>query len=41
LGNGLASAFELETLLANMAANHVVEASHFFEDLGALLLEGG
>src|ERR1039457_6748270 len=41
LGNGLATAFELISLLAQVATDHPVDAGHFFEDLGAFLLEGG
>ena len=38
LGEGLAAPFDLEGLLADMAANHAVDLSHLFEDVGAFLL---
>ena len=41
LGEGLAAPFDLEGLLADMAADHAVNLSHLFEDAGAFLLDGG
>jgi hypothetical protein len=41
LGDGLAAPFDLEGLLADMAADHAVHLSHLFEDAGAFLLDGG
>jgi hypothetical protein len=39
LGYGLAAPLDLEGLLADVAADHTVDVSHFFEDAGAFLLE--
>jgi hypothetical protein len=39
LRHGLAAALDLIGLLADMAADHAVDAGHFFEDAGAFLLD--
>src|SRR5713101_7889215 len=40
LGDGLAAAFDLKGLFADVAADHAVDAGHFFEDARAFLLDG-
>ncbi len=39
LGEGLACASDAKGLLADMAADHLVDASHFFENAGTFLLD--
>jgi hypothetical protein len=39
LSHGALAALDLIGLLTDMAANHAVDVSHFFEDAGAFLLE--
>ena len=40
LSHSLAAALNLIGLLADVAADHAVDLSHFFEDMGTFLLEG-
>jgi len=39
LRDGLASALDAKSLFADMAADHLVDASHFVENAGTFLLE--
>ena len=39
LGNGLAAALDLVGLLAEMAADHVIDLGYFLKDPGAFLLD--
>lgn len=41
LSHGAPAALDLTGLLTDMAADHTVEMSHFFEEAGAFRLEGG
>ena len=41
LRHGAPAALDLIGLLTDMATDHAVDVSHFFEEVGAFLLEGG
>ena len=41
LSHGALAALDLIGLLTDMATDHAVDTSHFFEEAGTFLLEGG
>lgn len=41
LGDGLTATLDLIGLLADVAADHAIDAGHFFKDTSPFLFEGG